>query len=646
MATHYETLDIDTDASPEESELPLLILGLRSLGHRPPPALPSPVLAFGLAPYLETDIHTPSPVRKAYKKAIFRLHPNRRRKQMSHAQPNALDFDDPQLLLQASLHGTGAVIKYTPPPPEPVDPTLEKALLARFERIQAAYDTLSVPEKRQAYDKVMLADEEMSLFGERKAQREARRDVGRHVHRPTHHLPPPVPESQTNIKPPFVWDVDRKQPLFWDPNPQPNYAPPSGEADMQLIRKEDAAVSSKYIFTREAAVKRLGEINDENYGGFKFIKGVSLGAVELQSKDLVPVRRPVHRRHDSADTLVAPEPAPTLPPKVAMEIPEPPKKTDIRRESQIYKLAHAMTTADLYHARLKLEREQALLAQIESVKAHEESHRLRVERERQRVQLDMQRRMAVLEKERERIRAEEEYEKLRAEQAKLAAAAAQLSSQMQAWPRKVNEARRPHRPRVSSDVGRRKEDTWPKKEVANEWGGWDAGNWRNVEPTPTGVDADAGWGTTWNGNWENPNYHQPPQQNHENWKSRAKELNTNNAWADGWGAQPPPLLLPPLLPPPKDMMETGQRSRSRSRSKSFSVGQSETKQRARSRERADYWEQTKPEPEEKAQPRKLTKPAKVRFDMVDVPEQLRPYERSDGPKGTLSGGFKRLFGRA
>jgi hypothetical protein len=61
MATHYETLDIDTDASPEESELSVSILGLRSLRHRFPPALPSPVLAFGLAPYLETDIiHPPS----------------------------------------------------------------------------------------------------------------------------------------------------------------------------------------------------------------------------------------------------------------------------------------------------------------------------------------------------------------------------------------------------------------------------------------------------------------------------------------------------------------------------------------------------------------------------------------------------------
>lgn len=57
MATHYETLDIDIDSSPEESELSVSILGLRSLGHRLPPALPSPVLAFELAPYLETDIY-------------------------------------------------------------------------------------------------------------------------------------------------------------------------------------------------------------------------------------------------------------------------------------------------------------------------------------------------------------------------------------------------------------------------------------------------------------------------------------------------------------------------------------------------------------------------------------------------------------
>jgi hypothetical protein len=196
-------------------------------------------------------------------------------------------------------------MKYVSPPIEPVDPTIEKALLVRFERVQAAYDILSVPEKRRAYDKEMLADEEMSLFGERKAQRVARREARREALRATHHLPPPVPENPTDIKPPFVWDVDRKQPLFWDPNPQPNHAPPSGEAGMQLIRREDAAASSKYVFTREAAIKRLVEINDENYGGFKFIKGVSLGAVELQSKDLVPFADQYVGETLAAATLVA-----------------------------------------------------------------------------------------------------------------------------------------------------------------------------------------------------------------------------------------------------------------------------------------------------------------------------------------------------
>jgi len=512
------------------------------------------------------------------------------------------------------------VIKYAPPPPEPVDPALEKALLARFERIQAAYDILSVPEKRQAYDKEMLAAEEMSLFGERKARREARWDARRETL--ANYLPPTVPENPTDIKPPFVWDVDRKQPLFWDPNPQPNHAPPSGEAGMQLIRKDDATPSSKYIFTREAAMKRLVEINDDSYGGFKFIKGVSLGAVELQSKDLAPVRRPVRRRNDSAATLVTPEPAPA-PPKVAVEIQEPPEKTDIRRASQIVRLAHAMTTADMYQARLKLEREQALLTQLEAVKAQEEAHRLRVERQRQRVQHELQRRMAMVEKERERIRAEEELEKLRTEQAKLTAATAQLSAQMQAWPQQVNVAQKPRRARVNSDIGRH---IWPK-EVASEWGGRDAGSWGNVESTGAG----AGWDTTWNGRWENPSYHNPPQQKQESRKSRTKERNATNDWVDGWGAQPPA----------KDVMDTGRRPRTRS----FSVGQAEMKQRAKSRVQADYWEQTQPEPEEKSQPRKLTKPAKVKFDMIDVPAQFRPVEPPGEPKGTLSG-FKRLFGRA
>ena len=552
----------------------------------------------------------------------MKLHPNRHRKHKSRPPPSALDLDDPQLLLQASLHGTAAVMKYAAPPPEPVDPALEKALLVRFKRIQAAYDILSVTEKRLAYDKEMLADEEMSLFGERKARREASR-AGR---------PQSVPENPPAVKPPFVWDVDRKQPLFWDPNPQPSPAPPSGETDMQLIRKEDAATSSKYVFTREAAIKRLVEINDENYGAFKFIKGVSLGAVELQAKNLVPVRRPVHRKYDSAATLVAPEPAPAPPPKEPVKIPDSPtKKTDIRRASQIFKLAHAMTTADMYHARVKLEREQALLAQIDAVKAQEEAHRLQVERERQKAQHELQKRMAKVEKERERIMTEQELEQLRIEQARLAAATAQLSAQMQAWPQQVQVTQKPRRLRVHSDVGRQKENFWPKKEVANEWGGWDAGGWGNVEPT----GADAGWGTTWNESWGTPNYHEPQRQKQESRESRMKERkHADNAWVDGCGAAHD-------QPPATDTVDISRRTRS----KSFSVSKAETKQRARSRERADYWEQTQAEPEEKRQPRKLTKPSKVKFDMIDVPAQFRPYEPPDESKGTISS-FKRLFGRA
>ena len=145
--------------------------------------------------------------------------------------------------------------------------------------------------------------------------------------------------------------------------------------------------------------------------------------------------------------------------------------------------------------------------------------------------------------------------------------------------------------------------------------------------------ADAGWDTTRNVGWDNPHYHQPQPQKQESRKTRAKEHNVNNAWVDDWGAQPPA----------KDIIDINRKTRARS--KSFSVGKAETKQRASMKERADYWEQTQPAPEEKHQPRKLTKPGKVKFEMIDIPPQFRPYEPPGEPKGTLSG-FKRLFGRA
>ena len=47
MATHYETLGIDTDASPEDSESSVSNLGSYPLGHRLPPVLPFPVPGFG-----------------------------------------------------------------------------------------------------------------------------------------------------------------------------------------------------------------------------------------------------------------------------------------------------------------------------------------------------------------------------------------------------------------------------------------------------------------------------------------------------------------------------------------------------------------------------------------------------------------------
>jgi len=142
---------------------------------------------------------------------------------------------------------------------------------------------------------------------------------------------------------------------------------------MQLIRKDDAASSSKYIFTREAAVKRLVEVNDDSYGWFKFIKGVSLGAVEgpgSRSPTSLLLRLNPFRRV--------------------------PWRYRNRQRRQTY-AEHRKLSRLRMLLRLQICTRQALLTHLEVVKAQEETHRLRAERQRQRVQLELQKRMAMVE---------------------------------------------------------------------------------------------------------------------------------------------------------------------------------------------------------------------------------------------------------
>ena len=101
------------------------------------------------------------------------------------------------------------------------------------------------------------------------------------------------------------------------------------------------ATWAKYFFTREAAVKRLVEINDEDYGAFKSIEGVSLGALESLPMDPTRVRRSVHKRQEnrlsshSGRWLGEPAPAPPAPPPNDREDPpDSPKKVDVHRASR------------------------------------------------------------------------------------------------------------------------------------------------------------------------------------------------------------------------------------------------------------------------------------------------------------------------
>ena len=113
-------------------------------------------------------------------------------------------------------------------------------------------------------------------------------------------------------------------------------------------------------------------------GGF-CIKIYFPGSYRVTIEGPTPVHRLLHKRTDSPTTLVAPEPAPAPPvppPKEPVMIPEPPRRADIRRPSQVINLAHAMTNEDTCHARLKLDKEQALLTQIDAIKAQEEAYRV------------------------------------------------------------------------------------------------------------------------------------------------------------------------------------------------------------------------------------------------------------------------------
>ena len=101
-----------------------------------------------------------------------------------------------------------------------------------------------------------MTDVPMSSFGEDKAQREEWRAAHLLLSVAVAVL---VPENLTRL-------LCRK-------TAPPLPATPAWPS--RLIHKEDAATWSKYYFTREAAVKRLVEINDEDYGAFKSIEDVS-----------------------------------------------------------------------------------------------------------------------------------------------------------------------------------------------------------------------------------------------------------------------------------------------------------------------------------------------------------------------------------
>ena len=130
------------------------------------------------------------------------------------------------------------------------------------------------------------------------------------------------------------------------PSTRPQPRPPD-----LLIYKEDVAIWSKYFFTREAIVKRLVGINDEDDGAFKSIEGVSLGAIESLPTDPTRVRQSVHKRQEnrlsshSGRWIGEPAPAPPAPPPNDRE---DPKEDRYPQSIEVVKLARAMTTPEAF----------------------------------------------------------------------------------------------------------------------------------------------------------------------------------------------------------------------------------------------------------------------------------------------------------
>ena len=126
-------------------------------------------------------------------------------------------------------------------------------------------------------------------------------------------------------------------------------------------RRRGRAAKDSGETVRDGYVQSKGSIS-----GWILHQNLFPGSYRVTIEGPTPVHRLLHKRIDSATTLVAPESAPASPVPPPMEpamIPKRPRKADIREASQIIVLAHGVTNGDTCHARLKLEREQASLTQ-------------------------------------------------------------------------------------------------------------------------------------------------------------------------------------------------------------------------------------------------------------------------------------------